>query len=411
MAAGRAEFASARLHPSAGLKRVVLVMGGITAFAGGAGALMGADFGFIAALMGLLAPTWLVALWASRGAPKGGEGLSADRAGLWVGGELQVPRGEVQRAMVVVERGTSMVVLQGSRRTMLVDVASEEEGHALVAGLGLDASQTTSEFSFDAPPLAAIPPWAYWAYLFLPLALIPLALAGSVALMLAAMLAWYAGLALAAVPRKAVVGLDGVLVKWLWSKELIAFRDLSFEEDEHGITLRRRGGGSHRLSAYWMGKPWERGWWKKTHGFGSRKAYVDAVVSRIQRAKAASDRGEGGAAAWLSRSDREPRAWLAELRGLLSPRREGFRSNPPEAEELWATLEDARQAPATRAAAAVALAPALDAAGKDRLGGAAATVVNPRLRVALEASSRGDDEALLEALEGLEAEAAPRAAR
>ena len=55
-----------------------------------------------------------------------------------------------------------------------------------------------------------------------------------------------------------------------------------------------------------------------------------------------------------------------------------------------------------RAAAAVALAPALDDAGRERLRVASAAVANPRLRVALVAAVEDDEEALLKAMANLE---------
>lgn len=394
----------ARLRPALSVRRAAGLLVLLAVILGGAVAASMPGAGLVAAMgAALLLPLAAVVLWLHVKEPAGGVGLRFDREGVWMGAKLALKRGDLARAMVVVEKGVPLVLLQGQRSSRLIDVASEEQGQAVVRALGMDPTQTTSEFSFDSPVMAAVPPWAFWGYLLVPLLFLPL-LAALWWLVPALMGLWYVGLLLAAVPERLTVGLDGVMARWLWRRRLIPYEEIrEVESDDRAIRLRLQGGGVVGLSAYWVGQPWEQGRWKASSGFGSRKAYVDTVAARVTEAQAASQRGaEGGAAAWLSRQGQGPRAWVEALRGLLTEPRADFRTDAPEPEQLWAALEDARQPPVTRAAAAAALAPTLDEPGRGRLRVAAAAVVHPGLRVALEAASRDDDEALLSALEGLD---------
>jgi hypothetical protein len=68
-------------------------------------------------------------------------------------------------------------------------------------------------------------------------------------------------------------------------------------------------------------------------------------------------------------------------------------------DRLWSVLEDGASAPAHRAAAAVALSPHLDDAGRQRVRIAAQATATPKLRVALEAAAEDDDVRLIEALD------------
>jgi hypothetical protein len=139
-------------------------------------------------------------------------------------------------------------------------------------------------------------------------------------------------------------------------------------------------------------------------GFSSPEAYLDAVVARVREAMAASGEPRHGAsAAALLRRGREVIAWVRALRALTRKGAPGFREAEPLPERLWDTVEDGAAAPEARAAAAVALAPSLDAAERQKLHEVARVVVSPRLRVALEAAADDDDARVVEALAEIEA--------
>jgi hypothetical protein len=158
-----------------------------------------------------------------------------------------------------------------------------------------------------------------------------------------------------------------------------------------------------KLSAYWTAQPWEHGWYKDSTGFGSRRAYLDAILARIEEARGArKEAGGASAAAWLARRGQGLPDWLGKLRGLVASAQGGFRQETLEPEQLWSTLEDAQQPALVRAAAAAALAPSLDAGGRERLRVASSVVVDPGLRTALDASLQEDEEALLRAFTSLE---------
>lgn len=399
-------FPRAVLRPPASARGLAILLLLLAVVLGG-GVLVVGNLVATLLLMGLSLPFFLLGAWVWLRAPAGGTGLRVGLDGISAGGRLQLSRTSLRRAVVVEEDGGTMVVLQGRLFTCLIDVEHPEEGRSLVQALGMDPTGATSDFAFDSPVASHLPVWTFWAYLFLPMLLLGPIFLGAIWLSPLLMAAWYTGLLAMAIPAKLSVGLDGVLVRWLWRRRLIRFEDLQgIESDLRTIHLRLRGGSKETLSAYWTGQPWERGWYKQSSGFGSRKAYLDAVVARIREAQQAQQGADGsGASVWLARRGRGVREWVSELRGLLGSSREDFRKDSLDSEQLWATLEDRQQPSVQRAAAAAALVPSLDEVGRQRLRVAASVVVDPGLRAALDASVREDEDALVAALEVMEPQA------
>ena len=355
-------------------------------------------------VLSLATPLFLIAAWVARKAPEGGTGLQVDLSGISVGGRLQLSRSLLNRATVVEEGGQTVVVLQSKLFVCLVDVRDGEEGRALIRSLGMDPTGAISDFLFDSPLASHFPPWIFWLYLLVPLLVFAPIFLGVLWLALLLLVLWYAGLISMALPEKLSVGLDGVMLRWLWRRRVIPFEELQeVSSDEQEIRLHCRNGEVVQLSAYWTALPWERGWYKNSIGFGSRRAYLDAILARIEEARnARKEAGGPGAAAWLARRGQGLPDWLGKLRRLMASAQGGFRQETLEPEQLWSTLEDVRQPALLRAAAAAALAPCLDASGRERLRVASSVVVDPGLRTALDASIQEDDEALLRAFELLE---------
>ena len=99
----------------------------------------------------------------------------------------------------------------------------------------------------------------------------------------------------------------------------------------------------------------------------------------------------------LRRDERDVGAWVAALRAMGAGAHANLRTAPMPRERLFRVLLDRSAAPVNRAAAAVAIGGDGDPRSRERLRAVAETTVAPRLRVVLEASARGEDEAALEA--------------
>lgn len=135
----------------------------------------------------------------------------------------------------------------------------------------------------------------------------------------------------------------------------------------------------------------------------------DLVAERVREAlEAGREDGRPPGEAALARSDRPIATWISELRGLLRRDESGYRRFELDAATLLRIAEDARMPGETRVAAAIALGPELDDDKRKRLRVAADTAAMPKLRVALEAASAGEDEELADALAELETEAEAR---
>jgi hypothetical protein len=364
------------------------------------------DFREMAAVAGglLFLPLLPVTVWAARKAVPSGGPVEVSAEGLFLGGRLVVPRGDMERALVAEDRGRTYVSIQRRRGFfVIVDVATTADGERLVEALGLGVAQARSEFLLDSPLTAGMSLAGFIAFLLggcaTWFAMVLLA-GGGVGLGFLAL--WEAAFLLMALPQKATVGLDGVLLRWLWRTRLVRFPDVtSVEANSKGVAIGLRGGETIALRTDNMGYRAR----SRRGDFGSDEAYREALAGRIRDAwgasRAVGPEGtlEVGA---LLRGQRDAGAWVAALRSALTRDAEGFREAPVFPEQLWAAVEDGQAAPEVRAAAAGARAPALDEVGKQRLRVAAGVVASPRLRVAIEAAAEGDDERLVEAMSAVE---------
>ena len=110
------------------------------------------------------------------------------------------------------------------------------------------------------------------------------------------------------------------------------------------------------------------------------------------------------------RNDRSARAWLDGLRKLFEPVG-GLRSSAHTEESAWRVVSDSAAEEEARIGAAAALANNSDERSKERLRAVAANVASTRVRVAIEAAAKGDEEALVESMEALAKEGAERATK
>jgi hypothetical protein len=345
----------------------------------------------------LLASSW-------RATPRAGGPVAVGPEGVFVAGRLEIPRAAVQRALVARgARGVTVVIERRRHGPVVIQVDREEEGRRIVAALGLDPAAAVSEFSFDAGLATSLPRPLFYACTVLAMVVAPLVIlrlfaSGAVSLALLGVVPWCLSLLLTTIPTRLTVGLDGIVISWLGGRRLVRFSELrSCEVEGDVLRLTRRDGRVERLVADWQA--YHAHSQEGVVGFGSKRAYLDAVAARVSEALEASrDRRAGLATGQLERASRPVAAWVRELRGLLVDRAAGFREGAALPEHFWGTVEDAQAPAEIRAAAATALAPTLDPEGRQRLRVIASVAVTPGLRVALEAAAAEDDQALEEAL-------------
>jgi hypothetical protein len=213
------------------------------------------------------------------------------------------------------------------------------------------------------------------------------------------------------------VAADGLYARW--------GRDVRFvpiaEVDSAQATLTEEGGDARVATKVALrdGKHMELvlrgGRGRQTATVGDAEVRAEVLARRVNAAVKAHRERVGTPArrertvGLLERGDRSVDEWLEGLRGLASEAR-SFRNAAGGLETVWDVLERPDSLPQHRAAAAAALAPALDGEGRRRLRVAAELSSVPKVRVALEAAAEGDDAALRAALEDLELESASEAA-
>ncbi len=341
------------------------------------------------------------AWWLARRAPSGGTGLEVRAAGIHVAGSLEIARGEIVQAQVVDEGGQAAVVLErhGGLRSW-IDVPSRDEARAFVEALGFDVARRTSQHEFDPMPLGAGILSVWCGFLLLSAWAARVSPFGSW-LLLATVALSASAVAHLSRRQKITIGLDGVLLERRSRRRLVSYDELDrVEVGDRALVLELRGGERVELSVRGLAQDQRRAGGGLL-GFPSAEAYLASVRERVLEAREARTRGQGAAASALLRGDKPLPRWLDELRGLLGDKHASFRRGAVSAGHLWAAVEDPTAEPSVRVAGAVALAPHLDAQGKERLRVAAAAVASPDLRAAIEecaADELAEEEALVRAV-------------
>jgi hypothetical protein len=334
--------------------------------------------------------------------------VRADRHALTLGAET-LPRATLREGLIVPaqrDRGPQVELRRkgSSAAPIRLAIQDREQGRRLLHALGFDASQTTA--SFRALSMVLSRP----RYTFLAIALFMVCLglfagtvAASVAANLPALIALgavpfvlgYAGLLGAFLTPSALsTGTDGLMVKWLWWKRFVPYRDIlsvaRFEtgwgsSNRKGLTLLLHSGEQVRVPV------------------SQDDEAVAIVDERIQEAMESYRRHDTeGDATMLRRNGREIAAWITTLRSLGAGSNADLRTAPLPRERLFRIVESPTAEAGDRAAAAVALGTDLDQEGRARLASAAAATAAPRLRIAIEkAAESADEEALREALSAL----------
>lgn len=328
-----------------------------------------------------------------------GSRLRFSREGIHCGERLLLSRGEVDNGAVVprTDQEETRVLLgkKGSLSfTHTLRVRDAAEAQRVLEALGLDAAHSTFAHREAGPS-------AYNARIYSGLAaLFGASAAGFLPLLVAlhgsALAALLPGLAMVAffgtlwgTRSEVVVGADGVSVRWLGYQRFCAWSEvLRVEPRADGFALHRREGEPFVVRV----------------NVPQRAAFAAAdralLLERLEEAlRVHRECAEALDPATLARGERSLSDWLSSLRGLLG--RATHRAAALLPEHLWQLVADPRAPAPERAAAAAALAPGLDDAGKARLRAAAESTASTHLRVALESAASGDEAQLAASLEAL----------
>lgn len=327
-----------------------------------------------------------------------GDGGSAGRA--------RLPRAELKSGFLVPSVSAAPRVRltpHGLRRAIDLEVDDEQSGRRLLRALSFDVSQTTATFRVGSR--MGSQPWM--GFLVAAVATLVGMLwhlasrgrhhgGGFLPMMF---IVWPAMLVLLVVPSRLDVGVDGVLLRWLWTRRFIGYGEVvsvaAFDEGSgksrrRGVCLSLEGGEQVRLIV-------------NSAGIDDRIAILKERIRGAMEAHAAGGGEED--AMLLRRGDRSVGEWIRSLRSIGAGANADLRTAPVAPERLWRIVESPSVKPSARAAAATALGASVDEEGRDRLRAAAAATVAPKLRIALEAAAgeAHEEGAFEEALRELEA--------
>jgi hypothetical protein len=325
--------------------------------------------------------------------------VRASAEGVRVDGVLHTPRARIadgffQPRWSHEEGGfRSSVRLVDKRRRVAfeAEVQHETEALQLLYALGLDPGSKRAEFRGSSPMFATL--GRNFAFVFGAMFTMGVCTAvlgalgvdafGLFPLMLP--LSMFAGM----IPTKIAVGIDGILLRWLWIKTFVPMSKITrfVPEDDRIIRLTLSDGTEKVVytSMRRKGGP---------TGFGAKYAsqHRDAVLARMTEASRAFHARTPAAdvTALVGRGSRTREEWFDSL-AKLGASDGGYRDAVVREDDLWRVVEDPAAPEDARAGAMVVLRPKLDDAGKQRVRIAAEATASPRLRVVLERASSDHD--------------------
>jgi hypothetical protein len=314
-------------------------------------------------------------------------------------GDRRIARSSLRGAYVYEDEGACVVRVERRRGSPLELVApSTDRARALLGALGFDSTQAVARFRGVSRlrSNAGVPVIAIGAVILGAAAIFAVMAARVTALPAMGMpLVLLAAWACFVWPSRVEVGPDGVRYVWLhWRTFIPAARIRGVEQYARrtdrgtslGVKIEVEGDDPVQIP---IGPE------------ATCHARTGGLVERIReiRGTASSPPEPIEAHALLARGDRSMRDWIAALRELA--RAPSYRSVSLDLEELSRIVGDARALPRDRAAAAVALASDDEGRGRVRVRVAAGAIVDPKLRIALEAAAEADEGAIEESLEAL----------
>ncbi|MBL8684776.1 MAG: hypothetical protein JNK05_36710 [Myxococcales bacterium] len=357
---------------------------------------------------GLGAFIWLGALLAvfAYGMTKKSFGLVAkpsdvqvSPSGVKLDGKL-IDRSKLDNAAVVRDPNLDgFRVMLGKKRSIGRKLAlltkDEATARGIVAKLGLDASHATSSWTVLSG-LVYSRNAAFATFAPIPLAMIMLVIAAllrSPALALSAIPVFLSMYVMLFTKTQAIVGTDGVLVKWFGLSRFCRFDDVrELAPIENGARLVKKDGSHFDVT---IATPNQA----TNDRYGVIAAEVQALQNRIREAmsvRAASPDATVAADPFL-RNDRGAAEWLAALRKVFEPG-ENLRAATHTEDAAWRVVLDHGASEDARVGAAAAIAVHADKKGREKLRAVAETIADTRVRVALEAAAEGDEAALVEAM-------------
>ncbi|MFO0559726.1 MAG: hypothetical protein U0269_17030 [Polyangiales bacterium] len=329
--------------------------------------------------------------------------VTVSRAGVAQGGRLVADRKKVNNAAIVRDpRGVGTRILLGKkgspRRLLALRAKDDGEAHKILHELGLDADASTASWSTLGGAMYAS--WGIWAQMFpffFAFALAALAgLAQSLVPVPFAVMSLVAFYASIFTKTNVVVGADGVLVKWLHLQRFCSFRDVEFVERLiNGVRLHRKNAAPFDVTIATQQQI-------RNDRFNVMSTEVEALYNRINEAMQVRDAQPDALVASdpFLRNARTAREWLDAAKKLFEPVA-GLRSAVHTEESAWRVVADSAASEEARIGAAAALATNADDRGREKLRAVAENVASTRVRVAIEAAAKGDDDALIDVMEAV----------
>jgi hypothetical protein len=328
----------------------------------------------------------------------------ADARGLFVDGRLVLESRSIEGGWVQPRSRSAPLVhlcARGAGRDLELVVREAEQGRALLRALGVDPTRVSAHYWTLARPLGEPRAFARAATL-LALVLAFGIVAGqtapaALALVVVALLVLFLG---GAVPTHVVVGADGVLLRWLGTTRFVGWSTVAAIEAFDGGVVLALGGGE------WLTL-------RTPAGHERHHPERDAMIERMRSAwrahtESTHAQSDEATAALLRRAGGGTCEWVRAMRAVPASR-EGYRRAALPAERLWDVVENPCAGRTPRVGAALALAPLLDAGGRERLRAAAWSCAEPRLRIALTtaatpAAAKASADELAAALDAIESE-------
>ncbi len=341
--------------------------------------------------------------------------VRANKEGIFVDGKLVVVRTAIKDGYFQPRTpgggekyGSSVRIVDKRRRILFEAELLGDEALSFLRALGFDAGKRRAEFGGGSPMFATVGRQVATSFGSIFAGLL-LSTAGAAIVGPAASFAiflLFPMLIAAMWPSKITIGIDGVLVRWLWTSRFFPMKDIRgvSEADDNAIRL--------ILHPYE-----ERVIYTSMRHRQSQSLIMrnnrDAIIARIREAHLRFQEGGGAidATALVARGRQKRSEWLDAL-AKLARREGGYRDAVVRPEDLLRIVEDPRASEDARAGAAFVLRTTADDDMKARVRVAAEASASPKLRVALDATATGDEAKIEEAMQELAVDdEAPPAAR
>lgn len=325
-----------------------------------------------------------------------GSAVSIARHRLYVGGREVLRRGDLSYVYLTEGRaGTTLHLLRGAEGPVELLLPDARRAREVLAQMDIE-HLPVARFRVDSPASSRLPPWLAWGF------------AGVVVLSNAAglqrfvspteifalLMAWVGfAVLVGGVGAELSVGRDALVLRWFGSERVIPLeRVAGVSAVVEGVRIELVDGDYVELHLRFAPPRYEGA----LSAVDSRTAWQAVILGAIRDAREGlATRAPEVMLPSLAEGDAS--AWIDAVRASATKRDGHYRERSLTEDRLWQAVESPRVRADQRAAAAIALGAHLDEPGRARMRIAAEGVATPKVRVALEAVARGDEEALLEA--------------